>query len=324
MASSVWLLVATLASVVTEPTRFSADPEHDTIIGGEPTGPGEFDGVVAVMTITGGLCTGTMVTPKLVLTAAHCIEAVEQATDVFVAFGTRIAVGAETAHVTDFGTHPSFCSDQEKCPSDIFDYGYLVIDGTFHDDAPFMAPIIDQAEWDTVMRVGSTVMLVGFGIDPDHELTGPGVKRKVETTITRLSPLGYEFRAGGESHDSCAGDSGGPAFIQLPSGEWRLAGITSRGSEPCGSGGFYGVPYPALAWVAEETGTNLCGDACSSCDCLDVSPPVDEGCGCRSEGEPQAIVLAWLVAVLALHRRGTSSPITEARPRDPRSGRAAA
>ena len=101
------------------------------------------------------------------------------------------------------------------------------------------------------------------------------------TTISRFSAEGLEFFAGGEKRDSCAGDSGGPALVTLPDGTVLLAGILSRGSDPCGDGCYYGAPYPALCWIREETGIDLLGGDCSSCDCVDMSPPAAKDEGCR-------------------------------------------
>src|SRR5690606_32806846 len=102
----------------------------------------------------------------------------------------------------------------------------------YSDPEGLIPPITSQDEWDETMRTGESVTLVGYGEDPDAESQrgSIGIKRKVTTTITQLSPEGLEFFAGGGLRDSCEGDSGGPAFVQLSSGKWRLAGITSRGS----------------------------------------------------------------------------------------------
>lgn len=54
--------------------------------------------------------------------------------------------------------------------------------------------------------------------------------------------------------DSCAGDSGGPAFINTAAGEWRLAGLISRAIRSdgnCGPGGVYSSIYAddILTWL---------------------------------------------------------------------------
>ena len=84
----------------------------------------------------------------------------------------------------------------------------------------------------------------------------------------------------------------------------RLAGITSRGSNPCGDGGFYGAPYAALCWLEEETGVDLRADGCGGCDCIDTSPPPEEG-QCRVDAQaPSPMSAAFVGLVLfGLRRR---------------------
>ncbi len=239
------------------------------IIGGELTEPGEFDGVVALQAGT-GLCSGTVVAPRLILTAAHCLAALDPNTEVIVHYGDHINAGTIVA--SSWGAHPQFCPD---CKQDLFDYGYVEIDTDFMVPGGYILPIATQAEWDQAMAEGREVTVVGYGEDPGTG-DGVGVKRKVTTTISKLSKGGLEFYAGGNAHDSCNGDSGGPAFVRVGSGELRLAGITSRGSNPCGDGGYYGAPYPALCWVRNETGVDFIGGECANCDCIDTDPPGDD------------------------------------------------
>jgi len=296
--------------VVPSPTHWTTPTPPASIIGGEPTAMGEFDPVVAIEA-AGGLCTGTLVAPDLVLTAGHCLTAVRNAEHITVRFGPNlrrdpaVSIGAR-----DFGVHPELCT---TCKTDIHDYGFVLIDGLYSDPEGLIPPITSQDEWDETMRTGESVTLVGYGEDPDAESQrgSIGIKRKVTTTITQLSPEGLEFFAGGGLRDSCEGDSGGPAFVQLSSGKWRLAGITSRGSSPCGDGGFYGVPYPALAWLSEATPHNLCGEDCPDCSCLDLTPADEEGCRCQASPEtgpgalPCVVVFAgWVLRKRRRARRG--------------------
>ncbi|MBL4683449.1 MAG: trypsin-like serine protease [Nannocystaceae bacterium] len=270
------------------PSSLSPDIGNGTaIIGGEKTEPGEFVNVVAVVAGT-GLCTGTLVAENLVITAAHCLANLPADTPIAVYFGGEIdpdqVVGA-----TSFGAHPQFCA---TCDEDIYDYGYVVTSVSFN--PPYAQLIGTQRAWDETMAVGAEVTLVGFGSDPNAEDDESiGVKRKVTTTITRFSKDGLEFFAGGDERDSCEGDSGGPAFVTLADGSVLLAGITSRGSSPCGKGGFYGAPYPSLCWIREETGIDLLNGDCSACDCIDTAPPDDgDDSGCS------------IAAVAAPHERG--------------------
>lgn len=272
------------------------DAPVDPIVGGAETEPGEFDGVVAIQAGT-GLCTGTVVAPRLILTAAHCLADLPDDERVIVHFGQTIEDGQVDAE--DWGTHPQFCAD---CREDIFDYAYVTLGTDFTVPDDYTTPIVSQAEWDQAMTPGKEVTLVGYGDDPSVGgfQGGIGIKREVQTTVVRISKGGLEFYAGGHQMDSCAGDSGGPAFVRVATGELRLAGITSRGSNPCGDGGYYGAPYPALCWVRNETGIDLLGASCSNCDCIDTSPPGDDKCSVERRGADASA--PWLLALFVLGR----------------------
>lgn len=270
-------------------------PPAKPIIGGEPTEAGDFEPVVAVLAHE-GLCTGTLISETIVLTAAHCLADVQIGQEVAVFWGPQIDQSRRVDAVS-WGVHPEFCAD---CDEDIHDYAYVEIGGIASE---FISPITSQGEWDDAMRKGQEVILVGYGEDPQITSLdkGLGTKRTVSTKISRFSELGLEFYAGGEDRDSCQGDSGGPAFVRTRDGTLRLAGITSRGSNPCGKGGYYGVPYAALCWLADETGVDLRPGGCESCECLDTSPPPEDGrCALAPEHDTQPEGASLLLALCAL------------------------
>lgn len=289
------LLVLGPAPLTTEP------PAPAPIYGGEEVGEGEYDAVVA-LSVNGVLCTGTVVAPRLVLTAAHCVAGVAPNTTIEVFYGPERKAGDSVDSVS-FGAHPQFCGTS-KCGEEIYDLAYVELSADFV-LPEYPKPLVEQDEWDETMRPGATITLVGYGEadDPDAPNMGLGTKRKVDTTISRLTGLGLEFFAGGNGKDTCVGDSGGPAFARLADGTERFAGILSRGSDPCGKGGYYGVPYAALCWVRMETEVDLLPGGCDTCDCLETRPSPDGPCECRVN-TPRTDG-SWLLALglLALRRR---------------------
>src|SRR5690606_13922230 len=161
------------------------------------------------------------------------------------------------------------------------------------------------------MRVGHELWFVGFGEDDDGAI---GIKREVAATLTGVNESGREFRAGGGGKDTCCGDSGGPALVQLDSGEWRLAGVLSRGGT-CGEGGIYGVPMPELCWLRDSSGVDLLPAGCEACDCVVLSgDKPDEGCDCeaapvgeRERGLYLALELCLLLGVVGVRALGRRS-----------------
>jgi hypothetical protein len=272
------------------PDGIGRDFGGTAIYGGDQVDPGEWPAVVAVA--TGKLCTGTLVAPDLVLTAAHCFDP-EPAGAVQIHFGDDLS-SSGVVEAEDWGRHPDFCLPAD-CGEDIHDFAWVRLPSPV--DVEPILPITNQAEFDEVMQVGHELWFVGFGEDDDGTI---GTKREVLSSLTSFNESGREFRAGGDGKDTCYGDSGGPALVQLASGQWRLAGVISRGGE-CGQGGIYGVPMPELCWLRDSSGVNLLPDGCDACDCVVLHGDApDDGCGCELEGPREDDRGWWLALELAV------------------------
>ena len=67
---------------------------------------------------------------------------------------------------------------------------------------------------------------VGYGLDNATTQTGGGIKRATTTTLTDHTSLLLHFSDG--THETCNGDSGGPAFMTI-GGRETIVGLTSYG-----------------------------------------------------------------------------------------------
>jgi V8-like Glu-specific endopeptidase len=273
------------------------------VFGGTVVEPGDFELVVAITTPS-SFCTGTLIAPRVVLTAAHCLDDDPPVASVTVQRGTDISRDdVESLPVERVDVHP--CHGSKCVPGDGFDVGYVLLaDAVDPPDASgFPQPVVDQDEYDRYVKLGAKVTVVGYGEDPSGS---DGVKQRVEIEITNFSETGREFDAGGNGSDSCNGDSGGPAFVEIKGGVLRLAGIVSRGYT-CGEGGVYVNPLPTLCWVRSRVGVELLPPGCPYCECVNLDPERGEpGCGCKQEplGPP---ILLMLVGLGVVSRRRIQS-----------------
>ncbi len=323
----VWNLLATSMLLLSaQPTLSAPPPQALPVIGGELVEGTAWSSVVAVYVVhsdteTGELCTGILVSPEIVLTAGHCLTSVVAADQLTLFFGPTVYTqnSAFIGTATEFGLHADYCPSSEECPWDRFDFGFIRLAEKVN-GVEYIPPLIEQSEWDeAVLAEDAVVRLVGFGAtrevddSSDLEMDELGYKREVGLSIQTFSPSGYELLAGDNGRDSCNGDSGGPVFIQLADGSYRLLGITSRGVPPCGTGeGIYGVVATALPWLRDATSVDLdpaCGQL-GDPSCLDTTPPEEQesGCNCNYSGDERSHWLWIGFLVGGLVRRRSSRP----------------
>jgi hypothetical protein len=209
--------------------------DRGRIVGGVPTS--DFPDCVAVGSDDGWCCTGTLVAPNVVVTAGHCVDG-GCASRVFVGEDAAIPNDGQVIRVQDAVAHPDY-----QPPSPTQDLAVLILSDAV-DDVPPRA--IADAE---VLQAAATARLAGYGNTDVFSSGGYGRRRMVDVPIASTDPKygadpATEFVAGAPflDRDSCNGDSGGPAYVEVED-SWYLAGATSRATagslRPCGDGGIY-------------------------------------------------------------------------------------
>ncbi|HZI12458.1 MAG TPA: trypsin-like serine protease, partial [Myxococcus sp.] len=169
------------------------------------------------------LCSGALIAPDVVLTAAHCLALFgpEGAYEVFI--GQVLLPRPESAgrfvRVAHAAVHPDYDAGTHA-----YDAALLRLAAPV-DVTPFALP--DST--DGAPSAGASVRALGYG-DTKDASEPSGQRRQATLRVTQVEPAA--FRAGPFPGMSCVGDSGGPVLIHEGERE-LLVGLTASGDVAC-------------------------------------------------------------------------------------------
>ncbi|MFH1531259.1 MAG: trypsin-like serine protease [Pseudomonadota bacterium] len=204
----------------------------------------------------GSMCTGTLISSKVVLTAAHCTG---YGTPNAFFVGNDLDGFGQVYDVTNFITHPSYANVTEN-------YAQIA----HHDIA---VAILKNPAATTPMPYftqslngyqGTTVKFVGFGVT-SGSANNSGTKRSVSGTVGEVWSEGWwNFTNPNNPKNTCQGDSGGPAFMNVNGVETTI-GVVSSGDAYCVESGYNTRTDTNAAWIAQMINTYDSGGTTPQC-----------------------------------------------------------
>ena len=198
------------------------------------------------------VCSGTLIHPRVFLTAGHCTDGVDPG-EVWVNFnqdGTNLKGILDVAQVI---THPDYWWGPTSNPHDV---GVLILKKPVKKLKPANLPeegFLDQLLAEGKLRQGSEgakFTLVGYGATldwPPPDIYYEDYRQYAVSEYQALLDVWLRMSQNQATGDegTCYGDSGGPAFWTEPDGTEILVGVTSWGDAQCVASAFnYRVDIP--------------------------------------------------------------------------------
>lgn len=257
------LALAGLSASAQAAQKDAGDIVRPQIIGGIDVGNGKYPFMVTVqLKLLGGdnaydnhWCGGSLISPWLVLTAAHCVG-FDAAQYTVIAGRTALKNEAQgiKAEVAAAYVHPKYLAG---------DGGYDVAILELKAPITKIKPVaLVTAGTDALERPGTQLTNIGWGNTIQQNPFPPGGNgvnqpnrlQEVQLPVVSYAECEYAYRgtgmlasqaldlcAGRTGKDACQGDSGGPLFVALPgSKNFLQVGVVSRGAG-CGATGYPGI-----------------------------------------------------------------------------------
>lgn len=187
------------------------------------------DPAVVALTNNGNVfCTGTLISPRVVLTAGHCVDGLGANGSVF--FGNFVGGTGVITTIERSQNHPGWTGDLAGG----HDLG-LVLIGSAQD--PSLPVKLSREDLSTL--IDADYRVVGFGIHDRDTQELDGNKRTAVMKIANVASLNSDYIEVTDVDPTmdpdtaiCQGDSGGPGFITV-GGEEQLAGTHSYSIQGC-------------------------------------------------------------------------------------------
>ena len=200
--------------------------------------------IMEVLSFKGNLgsrCTATLVTPRILLLAAHCFVETPGFPQRFVFPGNddRNVPEKDLLPIKTFVYDPQYTTPRQG-----HDFAVVVL------DAPLAIPPIRINRGPLNQAQGKTIRYVGYGLTVVGNRGSGGVKRQNSAPLAEVSNL--LLGVAPNAHAACEGDSGGPMLFDDGKGE-AIVGVGSFVTNPeCLRSSYYQRIDTQLTWLDQQ------------------------------------------------------------------------
>jgi len=214
-----WAGALAVACTAAEPGDRAIDSTRGSIVGGTLAAG---DPAVVQVRFPAAWCSGTLIAPNVVVTAAHCFDDVTEPAGGTVHVGAGVAAGFDQVVETDaVYVHRRWTGLVREA-----DLAFVRL----AEEVNEVSPLPWRSEPLGTDMLGERIRIVGFGMSDGHTGEGAGEKRSANVTLDAMSPELVGF--GDARQNICYGDSGGPVIFGLGSSQ-RVIAVHSFGFRVC-------------------------------------------------------------------------------------------